>query len=176
MRARTDRFEGPTEQGRLILIFPLSGGRVSRLEPADGSVNGCRLGPPESVRTGRNRFPELWLRKTTVLRSERKRRLSHNFSCQKMRPECTIFPYGANRAFLGKSTIPARQFRRPYSSLRPEGVNNGQKVSKGHLLTVPARSDEWGRLNLTGKARENTRKHGKHEERVNESSHPVVLL
>ena len=43
------------------------------------------------------------MRKDGFLGSERKRRLLHNFICQKMNPECTIFPYTLLTAFLEKS-------------------------------------------------------------------------
>ena len=62
-------------------------------EAGTGSVNGGRLAPPESVTFGWNRFWELWLPEPSILRSERKRRLLHDFICEKMRSECTIFPY-----------------------------------------------------------------------------------
>ena len=54
---------------------------------------------------------------------------------------------------------------------------NRQKLSfvaKSHLLSSSAQSDEWGRLNDHGKARENTRKHGKDDIPAIFSSHPVV--
>ena len=89
--AHTVTFEGPTEAESLILIFPLSDSSQGRLWPADGSVNEGRLGPPESAKRARTGSWELWLRKDLLLRSERKRRLLHNFPCQKMISECTIF-------------------------------------------------------------------------------------
>ena len=56
------------------------------------------------------------------MRSERKRRLLHNFFDQKMIPECTIFPYGQKGAFLRKSTVPGIKIRRPHSYLWTKGA------------------------------------------------------
>ena len=57
--------------------------------------------------------------------------------------------------------------------------NNVQKlpsVSKSHLLSTFPRSDEWGRLKLTGKARKTRGNNGKGDKVVTFSSHPVVLF
>ena len=75
-----------------------------------------------------------------------------------MNPECTIFAYWKKHAFLGKSMLRAHQIRRPHSSLWPGMLKRCQKVSKGHLLTTPAQSDEWGRLKEVRETPENTRK------------------
>ena len=126
----SDRFEGPAEGRRLVSIFPLSGGRCGQLRAGHRSVNQCRLAPPESALSGRNGSWELWLKKRAFLGSERKRRLLHTFSRQKMIPECTIFAYGKIVLFSGKRALLARQFRRPHSSLPAKADKSRQKLSK----------------------------------------------
>ena len=93
LRAHIDRFEGPAEAGSLVLIFPLFDGGGEPAEAGSRSVNGGRLGPPESAKTVRTSFWEPGLQETRIPISERKRRLLHDFIDEKMRSECTIFPY-----------------------------------------------------------------------------------
>ena len=164
-------FEGPAEGKGPILIFPLSDGGQLALRPAGHWINQGRLGPPESVKTGRTRSWRIWSRKRRLYGSERKRRLLHNFSVQKMRSECTIFPYGIEVAFLGKSSEKCTQFRPAHSYLWTGNEQKRSKVTKRPLLTVPPQSDEWGRLKGDGKTRKNTRKHGKHRESVFHTPH-----
>ena len=64
---------------------------MASLRAGHSSVNGCRLGPPESVSSGRNHFLVTLSPERHILQSERKRRLLHNFSVRKMNSECTIF-------------------------------------------------------------------------------------
>ena len=109
---------GPSaDQGRLDLIFPLSGGSQLAVKPAGHWDNWGRLAPPELDKTGRTGSWELWLVKRQDLGSERKRRLLHTYFRQKMTSECTIFPYGIKQCFSRKSTSRGHQIRRPHSSL-----------------------------------------------------------
>ena len=113
----SDHFEGPPEAGSPVSIFPLLCSSGGRLKAGHGSVNGGRLAPPELDETGRNGSWQLWLPESSVSISERKRRLLHNFSCRKMRSECTIFPYSIIIAFLGKSSDSGIKIRPAHSSL-----------------------------------------------------------
>ena len=117
LRAHIDRFEGPAVWSRLVLIFPLPGGTGDRLGAGHSSGNGCRLGPPESVKTGQNGSWQLWLSERRDLEIERKRRLLHDFFGQKMRSACTNFPYAQKQCFSRKSTFSGSQIRPAHSSL-----------------------------------------------------------
>ena len=105
------------EASSRFLIFPLFDSEEQPADAGCGSVNGGRLAPPESGRIVVTGFWQLWLPETRFLRSERKRRLLHNFPVEKMRSECTIFPYAFWRAFLRKSTDSVIQIRPAHSSL-----------------------------------------------------------
>ena len=120
----TDRFEGPTEAKGPVLIFPLFFSEGGQLRAGHGSVTEGRLGPPESARTVRTSFWDLGVPETRIPRSERKRRLLHNFLDEKMTSECTIFPYGNNHAFLRKSMLTGIKIRRPHSSLLTKAVKS----------------------------------------------------
>ena len=159
-----DRFEGPPEARSRISIFPLSDSVGGQLWPAGHCDNEGRLGPPELTRTGQTRSWRIWSRKDPILRSERNGRLLHGNFCQKMRSECTIFPYAQKCAFLEKSTLPARQFRRPHSSLRAGSDQKVSFVTKVSFLDTFSRSDEWAGLKGHPETRENTRKHQKTRE------------
>ena len=110
-----DRFEGRAEARGPVSIFPLSGGGGGQLGAGHHLVNGCRLGPPELTETGWNGSWELWLGKRAILVSERKRRLLHDFSDQKMIPECTIFPYSQEVLFSRKRARSGIQIRPAHS-------------------------------------------------------------
>ena len=113
----SDRFEGPAEASSLVSIFPLFGGSQLALRASWPLANRGRLGPPELIKTGRTGSWESWPGKELFLGSERKRRLLHGNFFQKMIPECTIFAYIGNSAFLEKSTFSGSQFRPAHSYL-----------------------------------------------------------
>ena len=167
----SDRFEGPPEEGSRILIFPLFYRAGNKVTGSWSRSTWCRLGPPESVFSDGTIYRGHLTEKSWILRSERKRRLLHNFSGQKMTTECTIFPYTILHCFLHFSAVRRIQFRRPHSSLWPPGDQKVSKVTKWPLLTAFSRSDEWGRLKVPRKTAENTEKCGKQRKRAFQTPH-----
>ena len=137
-RARSDRFEGPSEASSRVLIFPLFYRGGGRLRAGHGSVNGCRLGPPESDKTAQTGPWRIRSSESDIPGSERNGRLLHNFFDQKMISECTIFAYTIMGAFLQKSSFRASRSGGPthhFELAPPKAAFCAQKSPFGHFAS-----------------------------------------